>query len=510
MSAIHRVGLGQRGFIVLLVLGLLATASQTFAARCGSDPGDAAAIAATRELVDSQCDCAGAPTHGDYVKCARQVVDAAKNSGLRKSCASSVLRCASKSICGRPNAVTCCRTTSLAKTSCRIARDSDHCVAPRGGSACVGEYTSCCDACDAGGCVHRPTPTPTPTKPPATFPPPPDFCQSSVGLPRLGRVPFTTTQGTANCGGAMLSPPPSAPMSGLLNDAVENQIADLGLGCLYTGSLPPARVPDGAKSILDVVGMSGSRLTLAGSTGTGPADCTLGAGPDRHCSNGKPGTDGSGRCETDTDCGNARGSCNLDANCYFGPPVPVPAAASCAVTNFLTQACGSSDLQTNQSMLATVLSSKLYITLDRRGCPQCIGGTCSFGKNEGKACTGVGSLLTTIECPPDDKRWVGTLTIVVSNLTTGSTKLSADSAGIFCPDQTVPGSFGISDAREVIETGEPLHGSGNSQAQTLVATFCLPKTGNSLIDGLGGLPATGALSVPGVLDLSGVVSLPIP
>ncbi len=519
MNAVHQVGLEQRRLVGLLVTGLLlATASRTFAARCGSDPGDAPAIAATRELVDSQCDCAAATTHGDYVKCARQVVDAAENSGLRKSCESSVLRCARKSTCGRPNAVTCCRTTAIGKTSCRIARDSNHCVAPHGGSACVGDYTSCCDACDSGGCVQRPTPTPTPTKPPATLPPPPGFCQSSLGLPRLGRVPFTTTHGSDNCGGANLMPAPAPPFSGQVTDALGQRIGDLGLGCLYTGSLPPASVPDGSTSILDVVGKSGSRLTLAGSTGTGPADCTLGAGPDRHCSNGKPGTDGLGKCTSDTDCGvspvhdHLVGACNLDANCYFGPPVPVPngVISACAISAFLTDMCGATDLATNQTMVATNLSSRLYITGDEASpCPRCLGGKCSAGKNVGHTCTGTGSTSTTFECPPDDDRFFGTLTVILSSLGTGTSTLT-DARGMFCPDQISSGAFGNDSARKVTETGMPAGGSGNPQAQTLAGTFCLPASGSSIVDGTGHLPGVGALSAPGVLDLSGLVLLPIP
>src|SRR5438094_87640 len=36
------------------------------------------------------------------------------------------------------------------------------CVAPRGGSWCVGEHVSCCDACAASGCASTVTTTTTP------------------------------------------------------------------------------------------------------------------------------------------------------------------------------------------------------------------------------------------------------------------------------------------------------------------------------------------------------------
>jgi hypothetical protein len=313
----------------------------------------------------------------------------------------------------------------------------------------------------------------------------------------------------------MLSPGPASPFSGQANNAADQKLAYLGTGCLYTGALPPATVPDGSTSILDVVGISGTALTLAGSAGDGPTDCTLGAGPDRHCSNGTPGTNGAGACESDADCGRKPGSCNLDANCYFGPPVPVPNSifSACAVSAFLTDMCGAADLATKETKVATILSSRLYLTGDEASpCPRCVGGKCTAGKNVGKACTGIGLQSTSVDCPPDDSQFLGSLTVALTTLTTGTMALTADDAGLFCPDQISPGAFGIDSVRKVIETGSPLGGSGNLQAQTLAGVFCLPATGNAVVDGLGHLPGVGALSAPGVLDLSGVLPLlpPLP
>ncbi len=309
----------------------------------------------------------------------------------------------------------------------------------------------------------------------------------------------------------MLMPGPVQPLSGQVTDADGRKVADLGLGCLYAGTLPPASIPAGSTSILDVVGISGSTLTLAGSEGNGPADCTLGAGPDRHCLNGRPGTDGLGQCETDADCGGRSGMCNLDARCYFGPPIPVPNAAlsACTISAFLTEMCGAADLVSKQTTLATVLSSRLYITGDQTSpCPRCVQGTCSAGKNVGRPCTGIGAKQTTFECPPEDRQFLGTLTVIIPVLTTSASTLTADGAGLFCPDQSSPGAFGRDDVRNVMETGVPAGGSGDPQAQTLVATFCLPASGNSIVDGAGHLPAVGALSATGVLDLSEFSSIP--
>lgn len=505
---------GQLAAILVLCL-LSTTAGQTWAAPCGSAPGDDAAIAATRELIASGCDCAGASTHGSYVQCARQTVLAAVSSGnLSHSCASQILGCARKSTCGTPNAVVCCRTSANGHTHSSVARSADHCVAPPSGNACVGSYSSACDACVASGCAPPPTPaprTPPPTNPPATLPPRPSFCSAQVGLPALARVPFTTTRGASYCGGPKLSPPTLPPYTGQVADAKDNAIAYLGAGCLYAGALPAAPIPDGATSILDVVGISGTSLTLAGSAGDGPSNCTLGAGPGRHCSNGAPGTDALGACNTDADCGHKLGSCNFDANCYFGPPVPVPNSifSACAVSVFLTDMCGAADLATNETQAATVLSSRLYLTGDAKSpCPRCIDGACSAGKNVGRSCTPVGSFLTSVDCPPDDSKFLSTMTVVLSNLNTGTSTLVADDNGMFCPNQTIPGALGIDSVRKVVEMGAPIgSSSSNLQSQTLAGTFCLSATGNSLVDALGDFPTAGALSAPGVIDLSGVLPL---
>ena len=87
-----------------------------------------------------------------------------------------------------------------------------------------------------------------------------------------------------------------------------------------------------ATNLLDVSAINGLTLSLSASDGSGPQDCTRGAGPARHCSDGSPGTDGHGACTVDADCGFGSGICNLDANCYFGPPVPVTAGALSACT----------------------------------------------------------------------------------------------------------------------------------------------------------------------------------
>ena len=125
-------------------------------AKCGDDPGDASAVAAARAQVDAECDCGAAPDHGTYVRCAAGIAKERANaepSLLPRQCRGAVRRCAARSTCGKPGAVTCCREKTLyGRTSihCSIQKDAPTCGARRG---CVGSYTSCCDSCSTTGCA---------------------------------------------------------------------------------------------------------------------------------------------------------------------------------------------------------------------------------------------------------------------------------------------------------------------------------------------------------------------
>jgi len=134
---------------------LLVTSPAAFAQRCDPTGADAAAIAAARAAADAACDC-NAPdqSHGQYVSCAVQAIN---SSGLRMQCRGFVKKCYSRSTCGKPGFVTCCRTRTnphgVTSTKCSIKSDATHCTAPDGQSACTGTHPSCCDACTDSGCA---------------------------------------------------------------------------------------------------------------------------------------------------------------------------------------------------------------------------------------------------------------------------------------------------------------------------------------------------------------------
>ena len=140
-------------------LSLLLVLPTSVLARC--DPTvepDRSDVANARAAVAANCDCAGAASRGDYVRCAAQQAEAVI---VNRGCRGRVKKCATKSICGKPGSVTCCRAKDgVAK--CRTARSVASCEA-KGGTA--GTCASCCDACPVPGtgpsCPGTTTTTPT-------------------------------------------------------------------------------------------------------------------------------------------------------------------------------------------------------------------------------------------------------------------------------------------------------------------------------------------------------------
>ena len=144
---------------LLAIAALCASPGLTFGG-CGDNPGDDEAVAAARAEIDATCDCSDSTPHGQYVSCAAGIANArasAEPQTLPTYCKGAVKRCAARSTCGKPGFVTCCRTSSSGRTKCSTKRDGDHCIAPSGGSACTGAFSSCCDACTETGCAAPPT-----------------------------------------------------------------------------------------------------------------------------------------------------------------------------------------------------------------------------------------------------------------------------------------------------------------------------------------------------------------
>ena len=147
--------------IILGLVFVLATSRQALAKCDPTTEPDATDVANARAAVAANCDCAGAANHGDYVSCAAEQANANLQNN---SCRGLVKKCAAKSTCGKPGFVTCC-VTKNDKTKCKTKSSEEGCVAPPNGTACVGHYTSCCDACSNGMCTPTTTIAPTTTVP---------------------------------------------------------------------------------------------------------------------------------------------------------------------------------------------------------------------------------------------------------------------------------------------------------------------------------------------------------
>jgi hypothetical protein len=325
------------------------------------------------------------------------------------------------------------------------------------------------------------------------------------------------------CGGG---PAPMAPFSGCFGVGPNvgspdtgctgsDAISGLGKSCLYIGAgnattTPPSLNPDGSKLELDAVCCANDPATThLVATGTDPTTCTKGAGPGRHCANPANGTSPAA-CSSDQDCGGASAplACALDANCFFGPPLPIASGPlSVCVINVIQQdAFGQLTTSDGNVTVTYPLSSRVYLTGNStEPCPKCVNNVCDSGRNQGMACTPVGSEQTTLDCPPTLSTWVGPIPVSLSNVTTGQSIATADTNGVFCASdmQVQPGAFGNVFARYIVENGSPAGPLTDTapHASTLASTFCIPASGSPAVDGAGGLPGPGATSLPGTIQL---------
>src|SRR5262245_18620369 len=148
----------------LVWLSLLVALPAPAFARCDptTEP-DKSDVANARAAVEDNCSCTGVASRAEYVRCATQQAEAVL---VNRGCRGRVKKCASKSTCGKPGSVTCCRTKN-GESKCKTMRSAASCEA-KGGT--VRTCTSCCDACPEPG--NGPscsiTTTTTTTTPPPT------------------------------------------------------------------------------------------------------------------------------------------------------------------------------------------------------------------------------------------------------------------------------------------------------------------------------------------------------
>jgi hypothetical protein len=253
---------------------------------------------------------------------------------------------------------------------------------------------------------------------------------------------------------------------------------------------------------------------------------------------------------TDPDC--------TATGCNFGTPLPIvnDGTSTCVVNTFHADATGTVSLSGGDINLSVNLDSHIFLTGDIQDpsgnpqvCPVCSGGTCTTGPNHGKPCTSTNVTGLSRDCPPGgmtcdsganggkfctqdsdcppsghcqpDAFDFGApgLNVNLTPLTTGKTTMS-DANGLFCNVPPLPsgspsyqqanrhrGCFNKPSSRTdtqvcryIEENGSPagaLTTGGPAKPVTVGAVFCIPNTGNPLIDEVSaGLPGPGATALP--------------
>jgi hypothetical protein len=388
-------------------------------------------------------------------------------------------------------------------------------------------------------------------------------CKTCAAINPVQTMRFTTSAATTDfCGDAGLVSNPNNPTTGLVTTDT-NATIPLGAGCLYIGGggagVPGGIIPDGSQSNFNLTQDCGGEQILEPQNPGSTTTCTQAAGPGKACINDLTLWPNLTTCTTDNDCpmtgpGNtvAAGSCVDKPNCLFGPPLPIEngPVSTCVVNTIGDTPGGSLNKTSGTAQVTLPLRSHTFIRPpnDVFPCPQCKK-TCAGGGNDGNncdtdndcpsgTCTGANECtagpragmacattsvaatgLTTIDCPPSAAggAYLPEFSVNLVKLTTGtSSKSNAD--GLFCPNQRTFSAFGGQNRNvrpdgdpntppikivEISESGSPAGDLSDNLAHTatLAAVFCIPETGNGLIDGAADLAGPGAVSLPGSVQI---------
>jgi hypothetical protein len=150
-----------------LVVLLASGATSAALATCVSKKcPDAALVEQARVNIQQACGCTRAgQSHGKYMSCVKKTLRAAELTALlpRKPCRKIVKQCERRSICGKLDAVVCCKTKKSGKVVASIRKSATKC---KNGTACTADLGlySTFDACGPDGtCAGAVTTTSTKT-----------------------------------------------------------------------------------------------------------------------------------------------------------------------------------------------------------------------------------------------------------------------------------------------------------------------------------------------------------
>jgi mucin-6/19 len=515
---------------LVALLAVLVAAPSLYAAPCTVTSN----FPEVMQAVEQEVPCANATRYRKYTKQAKQALGGL----LSKSCKKLfVKRYILRSTCGRANFEVCCDTNKKGKDTSRVVRKG-RCK----GQVCAAAPTSVGEGCMANGQCVPTTTTTTSTTTTTTR-----ISTTSTSTSSTAPPTSTTTTIPPGCGdgvigvgeecdggdfGSFVCPTPGGQMLCRPNCTRDLSQCPEALTTLEF-SLRPA---GGVCGDIRDAGGPFRNLTCGGlSIGGGGSFVAEGPTPDGSISRFSLACTGSNCTIGPTSATppvNTPGPDCTNTGCNFGTPLPVPngGTSTCVLNTWTAPASGTIDLASGSSSTNVPLQSYVVLTGNPdQPCPKCSAtgspsspgtGTCDRGPRTGLACTTTNSQGLTRDCPPGgadathpctpgqaciDGTFVGTIPVNLSPLSTATvTKTAAD--GAFCPDQTVKGTTGcFGSAREgkactaITENGTPAGPvlSGVFTDATLASVFCIPATGNLLIDGTAALPGPGAVSLPG-------------
>jgi len=198
-----------------------------------------------------------------------------------------------------------------------------------------------------------------------------------------------------------------------------------------------------------------------------------------------------------------------DTGCNFGTFLSIPngGLSTCVHNTFAMPGSASLDTTTGAFSGSVPLSSAVNVTGNAANpCPSCVAGLCDgTATNAGASCTAVNGAGDTYDCLPGGVA----LAPFGVDLTPLSSGTETKSGPTFCPgqDASAPGlngCFGSPACDWIEETGSPAVGisvGGGTVPATIVSVFCIPATGNGLIDGAADLPGPGATALPGTMAI---------
>ncbi len=496
-------------FILPLTVALALGGTSAEAAPCRDTSG----FDAARAAVDAAVPCDGARSHGAYVRAASRAL---KSTGLRGACRRDFLaRYVKRSLCGRAPGrfELCCRQNAAGRNTSAVVR-AGRCG--RGDTCPVGLARSVGDACaDDGRCVVVTTSTTTTTSTSTTAP-----ARSTTTTIVFGTAPTTTTVVATS---TTSTAPASTVTTTSSTSTTSTTFMCTGPNCFFdfTNGSPVGtcgETRDGAGAVLTEITCGG--LLIGGGASMLPEGPTPDGSVSRfrlECTESvcavAPTTLAPAPDSAEPDC--------TDTGCAFGAPLPianpaVPQLSTCVINTLESPASGALDLATGDAILLLPLASKIHVTGNAvQPCPRCSAtgapdmperGTCDGGARTGQACTTTSVAGLSRDCPPHTAQAIGTISVNISPLTTGTADKVAAS-GLFCNDQSLiqVGCFGEPTCRRIIEVGEapgPL-AVDTPTPLTLASAFCIPSTGSPQLDATANLPGPGAVALRGTVTVRG-------